>query len=314
MTYFITGASGHIGNNLVRYIREKEKAARIVALTRRRIDRELAGVDCEQIIGNLQDGAFLSSLIEPNACFIHSAGLIDLTDKRAEETFRINYDWTRTVTDVCCEKGARLIYVGSVDGLAHTGESPITEPMKFSPDAVEGNYGKSKAMAMQYIAEVSAAHPDFSAVTVLPSAVIGGHDYKPSAVGGVIRSVLRGGAEFGIRGGYNFVNVRDVCKAIYTLTQNDLRGSFILSGENVSVREMYEAINRKKGYRRRPIILPVWLVRLFLPFVRVLNKITLKALTDPHDYSYAWAARELGYSPTPFEETLDETIAFFENE
>ena len=312
MTYFITGASGHIGNNLARYIREKEPTARIVALTRRKITQELAGVGCEQIVGDLFDGDFLASVIEPHSCLIHSAGLIDLTDRRGAESYRVNYDWTRTVTDVCRARGARLIYVGSVDGIAHTAASPIAEPSSFDPDAVEGHYGKSKAMAMRYVAETAAAHPDFSCVTVLPSAVIGGHDYKPSAVGGVIRSVLRGGAEFGIRGGYNFVNVRDVCAAIYTLCGNDLRGAFILSGENVTVREMYEAINRQMGYRRRPIILPVWLVRLFLPFVRVLNKITLKALSDPHDYSYARAARELDYSPTPFEETLAETIAFFE--
>ena len=153
---------------------------------------------------------------------------------------------------------------------------------------------------------------DFPCAMVLPSAVIGVHDYKPSAVGGVIQKVLSGGAEFGIPGGYNFVNVRDVCAAIYTLCQNDLRGTYILSGEDVSVKELYEAINRKKGYRRRPIILPLWLVRPFVPFTRVLNKITLKALCEPHNYSYAKAARELGYSPTPFDKTLDEVIAFFE--
>ena len=312
MTYFITGASGHIGNNLVRYIREKEPTARIVALTRRKIEKELDGVDCEQIVGDLYFGNFLRSVIEENCCFIHCAGLIDLTNKRAEETYQVNYEWTRGLCNICRAKNTRFIYVGSVDGIARTNVSPITEPTRFDPDAVEGHYGKSKAMAMQYIAETADAHPEFSAVTVLPSAVIGGHDYKPSAVGKVIRDVLAGGAEFGIRGGYNFVNVRDVCAAIYTLAGNDLRGAFILSGENVSVREMYEAINRKRGLRQRPIILPVWLVRLFLPFLRVLNRITLKALTDPHDYSYARAARELGYSPTPFDATLDETIAFFE--
>ncbi len=316
MTYVLTGASGHIGNNLARYIREKEPGADIAVLTRRPIGRELAGVDCRQAVGDLGDDTFLAAHIHRDSVVIHMAGLIDLTDKRKEESYRINYLLTKQLCDLCREIGARkFIYTGSVDGIARpTDGAPIAEPKDFDPTKVEGNYGKTKAMAMAYVQAAIERDSAFPCAMVLPSAVIGAHDYKPSAVGGVVRGVLSGKPEFGIPGGYNFVNVRDVCAAIYTLCQNDRRGTYILAGEDASVRELYEAINRKKGYRRRPIILPLWLVRPYVPFTRVLNKITLKALCEPHNYSYAKAAEELGYSPTPFDATLDEVIAFFESE
>ncbi|MBQ8174565.1 MAG: NAD-dependent epimerase/dehydratase family protein [Clostridia bacterium] len=315
-SYVLTGASGHIGNNMARSIKRMDPEASMTALSRREIGRELAGVSCRVVVGDLFDTDFLRDNIGQNDIVIHMAGYIDLTDKHPEETYRVNVELTRILTDVCESVGVRrYIYMGSVDGLSRPEEDgEIAEPSVFDPDGIKGHYGKSKAMAMQYVAEKAAACPDFSCAMVLPSAVIGENDFRPSAAGGVIRSVLRGGAEFGIRGGYNFVDVEDVCAATYTLCHNDERGMFILSGENVSVAELYRAINQKKGYRRPVILLPVWLVRLFLPFVRVLNKITLKALTDPHKYSCARARERLGYDPTPFSKTLDKTIAFFEGE
>lgn len=315
-SYILTGASGHVGNNMARFIRKQEPHAAITVLSRREIARELAGVDCRVVVGDLFDMDFLKDNIGQNDIVIHMAGYIDLTDKHPEETYRVNVELTRILTDVCESVGVRrYIYMGSVDGLARPeGDKEITEPRVLDPDAVEGHYGKSKAHAMQYVLEKGAACPEFSCAIALPSAVIGVNDFRPSAVGGVIRSVLRGGWELGIRGGYNFVDVEDVCSATYTLAQNDEHGMFILSGEDVSVAELYRAINEKKGYRRPIILFPVWLVRLFLPFMRVLNKITLKALTEPHRYSSERAKRLLGYTPTPFSETLDKTIAFFEGE
>ncbi len=316
MTYILTGASGHIGNNMARYIREREPEADIAVLTRRQIDKELAGCRVIQIIGNLEDEAFLSSHIGEGDIVLHMAGFIDLTDKKQEETYRINYDLTRLLCDVCRKnKVKKFVYTGSVDGIPRPADGGvIAEPPFYDAEKVEGHYGKSKAMAMEYVRQACEAFPDFPCATVLPSAVMGGHDYKPSAVGGVIHRVLSGGAELGIPGGYNFVDVLDVCAGMYALCHSDMRGDFILSGHNVTVKELYAAINRHMGYRRRPIIFPVWLVRPFLPFVRVLNKITLKALCETHAYTSEKAKQAFGYSPTPFEETLQNTLAFWKTQ
>lgn len=310
--YVITGASGHIGNNLVRYINRTEPDADVTVLTRRLIDIELRETRCRQSVGELLDEAYLRRHIMPGDVVIHLASLIDLTDSRWEETYRTNVQAANLLCDVCRTVGvARYIYAGSVDAIPKTGESVMTEPNSYAPNLVDGHYGRSKAMATQYVLDSMAACPEFSAAVVLPSAVIGPHDYKPSAIGGVIRGVLSGGPEFGIAGGYNFVFVEDVCAAIFTLCHNSCRGQYILSGENVTVEEMYAHINRQMGFRRRPIMIPLPLVRLCLPFVPVLNPITLKALQDPHNYSCQRAVRDLGYVPTPFPEALEATLVWF---
>lgn len=312
--YVITGASGHIGNNLVRYINRMEPDAAITVLTRRLIETELEGINCHQVVGTLSDEEYLRRYVTRGSIVVHLAGLIDLTDTRWEETYRLNVQTANLLCDVCrTQEVSRYIYVGSVDAIPRTSDSVIVEPISYDPNSVEGHYGRSKAMATQYVLDAMAAHSDFSAAIVLPSAVVGPHDYKPSAVGGIIRGVLAGRPEFGIAGGYNFVFVEDVCAAIFTLCHSRRRDQYILSGDNVSVEELYGQINKRMGYRRHPLILPLPLVRLLSPFIPVLNPITLKALQESHDYCYDKAVRDLDYAPTSFSQALELTLEWFKN-
>ena len=312
--YVITGASGHIGNNLVRSLRERYPHAQIVVLTRRPITRELDGIECEQSIGDLCDERLLQKNIMPEDCVVHLAGLIDLTNRHTQELYRINVDATRLICDVCRQKGVqRFLYVGSVDAIAKTDcADVITEPSCYDPDSVAGAYGKTKAIAAQYVLEQIQRHPEFSAAIVLPSAVIGPHDYKPSAVGKVLKDVLTQKPQFGLRGGYNFVDVRDVCDAIISLLHSTLREQYILCGHNVTVQQLYFETDHILSIKKRPIILPLLLAYLAIPFVSALNPITLKALREPHHYSYQKAKQDLAYAPRPFEQTLCDTLAWFQ--
>lgn len=313
--YIITGASGHIGNNLVRFINKTEPDAKIVALTRRQVLTELENTDCEQVIGDINNAEFLENVIQKDDIVIHLACLIDLTDKRGAESYLINYLSTKLICDICLKKlVAKFIYVGSVDGIFREQNcSIISEPNDYFPEKIKGNYGKTKAMAMKYVLSEIRKNSSFNAAMLIPSAVIGINDYKPSAVGKVIFDTLSGKHEFGIKGGYNFVNVTDVCKAIYFLSKSNLRDQYIISGENISVETLYEEINRIKGLSKKPTIIPSAVVWLFLPFIKVLNKITLKSLSEPHNYSYERAASEFSYEPLSIDETLKETIEWFED-
>ena len=149
-SYILTGASGHIGNNMARFIKAHEPNATVTVLSRREIGRELAGVDCRVVVGDLFDVNFLRNNIKQSDIVIHMAGYIDLTDKHPDQTYRVNVELTKLITDVCAKKGVRFIYMGSVDGLPRPeGDGEIIEPSVLDPDAVEGHYGKSKAHAMQ---------------------------------------------------------------------------------------------------------------------------------------------------------------------
>ncbi len=312
MRFVVTGAGGHIGNNTVRALRAAYPAADIRTLTRRPLTRELGDVAHTEVMGDLADPAFLAREICAGDFLVHAVGFVDLSGKHAEETYRVNVELTKTITDAALAAGvAEFVYFGSVDGIAKTGDAtPICEPAVFDATPISGHYGKSKAIGMEYVRGVMAAHPDFSATILLPSAVLGVHDYKPSPVGNILYGILAGKAEFGIPGGYNFVDVRDVANAVVAACERRARGVYILSGENVGVQELYLAANEAAGVVRRPILLPRWVAWLAMPFVPALNPVTLRALGEPHNYDSAAAANALGFRARPFRDTMRDTMAW----
>lgn len=314
-SFVITGATGHIGDNLVRLINSVEPDAKIKVLLRRSSPAELDGTVCEEIVGDITDMEFLAANIGSEDIVIHLACLIDMTDNRREETFNVNFGSTKAICGISRSKNVKkFVYVGSVDAIYRDGsEDIISEPDRYFPDKIEGNYGKSKAMASAYVLDCMRQDPGFNAVMVLPSAVIGINDRKPSAAGRIILDSVRGKPEFGIDGGYNFVDVTDVCNVIYRLSLSDFGGQYIISGHNVSVRQIYDYINRHEHLRRRPVILPVPVIRLLLPFIKQLNKVTLRALRESHNYSSERARRDLGYTPQPTEKTFSDTINWFKD-
>lgn len=311
--YVLTGATGHIGNNLVRYINAHAPTTEVRVLVRRTGDKALRGTNVSEAVGDIENKRFLSEQIEKGDKVVHLASIINLSDKNAEETYRFNVETTKTVAEVCLEKGAStLAYIGSVDGIEKGVGDCIKEPDGFSSESIKGAYGKSKADAMAYIKSKMDEGAPFS--ILMPSAVLGVGDYKPSAVGKALIGCLKGKTEFGLNGGYNFVDVEDVCRAIFFATENSKTGTYILSGHNVSVRELYEKTNRILGQKKHPVILPTFLAYLLCPFVPVLNKITIKALKEEHNYSSEKAERELGFSARDFDETLKNTLTFLKEE
>lgn len=313
--YVITGASGHIGNNLVRYINKIEPNAEITLLSRRETASIFGNIPLNESVGDLSDTEFLSSSIASTDIVIHLAGLIDLSDKRKTELYNTNVVMTQAICNVCRSKHVKkFIYVGSVDGIYKPDPNAvITEPTDYYPDKITGNYGKTKATAAKYVLDALNADNEFNAAIVLPSAVIGTNDLKPSAVGSIILNTIKGKLEFGMNGGYNFVDVKDVCYVIHSISQTDKKGQYIVSGHNVTVKKLYNSINSLLSLKKRPIIIPTLLVYAASPFVKVLSPITIKALLEPHNYSSEKAIKELNLKTTPFEQALSDTVSFFVN-
>ncbi len=313
MRYVITGASGHIGNNLVRMINKIHPEAEVVALTRRNIGFELEGANCTQSIGDLNDIEFLKSNILEGDRVVHCAALIDLTNKKWDEMYRVNYLLTKNICDICRGVGVdKFVYVGSVDAIFNSGEGEICEPEDYFPDKISDGYGKTKALACKYVLDTIKNHPKFNAGIILPTAVLGINDFRPSEAGKIIRGTLNGKAQFGIKGGYNFVDVLDVCRGILALLCSESRGQYIISGENVSVKELYLAIDEYKGLKKRPIILPTVIAIAAIPFVKTLTKMMIEVLQTERNYNGKRAQAELGITPTAFIDTLRATVDWHE--
>lgn len=306
--YIVTGATGHIGNTVVKYLVDAGKKVRVLL---RKIDDSISGLDIEYKVGNIFEEKFLAQNINKGDTVIHLAGLIDVKNKQKEETYRINYLGTKLLVDLSLNKGAKkFIYFSTTDVLEKNNNGDfIKEPSHINPDNFKSNYGYSKALATSYLLNLQKQQNKMNIIILYPSAVIGINDYKPSYVGKVICDVIKNRPQFSIDGGYNFVDVEDIAKFTVKICDVEESNSYILSGTQISVDQLYKAINKVLNKEKKIRKVPNFLVRLAIPFVPYLSKYTLETLQDKSKYDCS-KAMQAGYSISPFIKTVEKAVKF----
>lgn len=170
--YLITGATGFLGSAVVQLL--LAHGCRVLALVK---DRDPLIYTLPKHVavfyGDLTDKESLRDFFAAGGddfCVLHCAGLISIASKPDEALYAVNVQGTRNIVDLCREFGAsRLIYVSSVHAIPEKpAPETITEPDRFAPDEILGDYGKSKAMATALVLE--AAQSGLNAVSSCPPA------------------------------------------------------------------------------------------------------------------------------------------------
>ena len=236
---------------------------------------------------------------------------------------KINYLLTKTLVDVCIEKKvSKFIYISSVDAINKEEEGLIKEPINFNPDLLESNYGKSKAKATSYVLD-KIMSGELRGVILYPSAVIGPYDFKVSSIGQVLVDNIHNRIMARLDGKYNFIDVRDLSKAINYCIFNDVGTSYLITGEVVTVDELFRIINQKLGKKKLPIKLPLWLIMFLANFMPlyyklrgvkpVFTKFALKTLNTNCDYDNTKAKKELKLKIRPAKESIEDAIEWFIN-
>ena len=217
----------------------------------------------------------------------------------------------------------KMVYVSSVHAIP---EKPkgclITEDCKFSPGLVDGDYAKSKAAATELVYDAAAC--GLNASIVFPSGIIGPDDLQGGSFTSMARSFLAGKLPLAVRGGYDFVDVRDVANGLLACSESgELGKGYILSGHYVTIRKMLQLVGRAAKLKYRPICLPLELAKLAAPHYErrslkdrkplFYTPYSVSVLASNGRFSHAAASERFAYQPRPVEETLrDMTVWLLE--
>ena len=320
MRVAVTGASGHLGANLVRAL--LEEGHEVVALVREDV-RALEGLRVRRIRGDLFEPAALRRAFEGSEVCFHAAGKIAITRDPTGEVRRTNQLGPRAVVAACLETGVRrLVHVSSIHAFS---ASPTDAPTDESRGSIDGDrhasdYGRSKVLGEKEILE-GVAH-GLDAVIVNPTGIIGPHDWKPSRMGRFVLSVARGRLPALVEGGFNFVGAGDVARgAIAAATRGRTGERYLLPGSWRSMTRLAQDIARLSGTRPPRIGVPAALARLGAPIVETVSRWagtsplytseSIQILREHREIRRDKAERELGYAPRPLDETIEETLAWF---
>jgi dihydroflavonol-4-reductase len=323
MTVVVTGASGHLGANLVRTLLERGEQVRVLL---HRSSSALADIEdrIERIDGSVCDPASLGPAFANADRVYHLAGVISLDGDPDGRVYRVNVEGTRNVARACLEQGVgRLVHVSSVHAFDMDPRDEVLDERRrqVGDSPRHSAYDRSKALSERAVREAVEAGLD--AVIVNPTGVLGPVDFGPSRLGQLIGDLAGGKLPALLDGGFDFVDVRDVADGTIAAAERGCVGeNYILGNAWYSLRELAERIAAAGGRRPPRLSAPIWAARLGVPASRIVAKLTgseplftresIDVLDSHRSISSRKARTQLGYSPRPIDRTIADTLAWFD--
>jgi dihydroflavonol-4-reductase len=313
----VTGATGLLGNNVVRLLRERGE--RVRALVRATADpRPLAGLDVEIATGDVRDEASVRAAATGVKAIIHSAAWVKLSWRELDLAREINVRGTAHVADAAREAGVRLIHVSSTDALAPGApDQPANEDTP--GEKLRCPYVVTKREAEREIQDRVSRGLD--AVIVNPGFMLGPWDWKPSS-GRMLLEIAQRFAPIAPRGGISICDSRDVATAILSAIERGQRGRrYILAGENMTYFEAWKrfaALTGRRGPIKRMSRVAAWLGGTCGDLWErstgresVVNSAATRISNSYHYYTSQRAAEELGYQSRPANESIRDAWEWF---
>ncbi len=320
MTVVVTGATGHVGGNLVRTLLERGETVRVLV---HRTRDALADLDLEFIQGGVNDTEVLRRAFEGASTVYHLAAMISIVGDPDGRVFRTNVDGARTVATVAREVGVgRLVHFSSVHAFDHSRPGEITEDTPRVVNDPERNFAYDRSKAMGEAAVREQVELGLDAVIVHPSGVIGPHDYGPSRFGKALLTMARGRMPALTPGGYDWVDARDVVATAIAAADRGRTGqSYLLTGRYVALTEIAERVSAITGARAPLFTVPLGLAQAVAPVGAAVARAlkaeplftdeSLSVLNTGVRFNHSLAANELGHAPRDFGATLTDTLRWF---
>lgn len=317
MRVFMTGATGFIGSAVARRLRDRGDD--VVALVRSPGKAaDLAALGCELVAGDLGDRDALERGMAGADAAIHAAGVYEagIPPERRHALVEGNVEGTRRTLEAARSAGVRrIVYISTLNAVGDTEGKVADESTKHHGRYVSA-YDETKHAAHE-IAEAMVAE-GLPCIIVMPSAVYGPGDVSPISV--TMRLFLAGRlpATMLADAGFSWVHLDDVVDGIVAALDKGRSGEkYILSGDNLRLREFVAVLAAVTDRRPPRFEVPTPVVRAMAPFGRVIGPLlgvgpNLRELISAGQATY-WgrhdkATAELGFEPRPLAEGLRQTL------
>lgn len=309
MKALVTGATGFVGQHLVRKLLERGDQVTVLVRNEAAARRRL-GEGVTYLVHDLSAGAPAPEALAGHDVLFHSAcarkKTFDLGTSASREFRAVNTEATRALASAALAAGLmRFVHVSSTAAMGSPAGLPITEDQPCRPATV---YGRSKYDAEQAL--LSLVDKGLEAVIVRPCLIVG-EGKEASELETMFRLIQRG--VFPLFVGHERVNkplvfVTDVAEALLKAAQSGQPGRVYLvtSGVDYPLEDVVLVASRLIA-GRGPLRLPLWPARAASAVCSAVSRtfgvsvpITperLDLFLADRRYSIERARSELGFEP-----------------
>lgn len=323
----VTGANGHLGNNLVRLLVSKNIPT--IATVRNIKNKEpFQGFDCKIAYADLLDKNSLVKAFKGVTNLYAVGAAFKMWSKNPKkDIYENNVQGTRNLFEAAAACNVKnIIYVSSIAALDFT-QLPAKESNGYNKDRRNWYYNSkndSDKLALQLGVEYN-----IRTVLILPSAMIGSMAHKLSYSNNLVWQILNGDIPADTNITLNWIAVNDVAQGAFSAMQNGRNGErYILANQkHTSLQESVKIVADafpELGLKL-PIKIPKFLLYVIAFFMELGSKITGK---EPllrkqyigmfyglnQDFDISKSQKELQFSPKPSKQALIEAVRYLSGE
>ncbi len=316
----VTGANGFLGAWIVRSLLSQGHLVRV--LVREKSDlSDLAGLTFEKSIGDVTDYDSVFKALEGIKTVFHLAGVIGYQKWQRPLMEQVNIGGTKNILRACKEHQIKdLVYLSSVVaiGAGFHPDQILTETSPYNISHLHLGYFDTKHEAEKLVIQ-SHEQGDIEAIILNPSTMYGAGDSKKGSRKTQLK-VARGQFPFYTHGGVNVIAVEDAIAGIMTAWKGRHGGErFILSGENLLIKDLFTMIAREAGAKPPTIGIPNFVVFGLGHWGDLKHSLGLSASlsvenawssTLYHYFDNSKAKRILGLSPRPAKLAISASVAW----
>lgn len=326
MKCFITGSNGFIGSSLARRLAsEGHEVICLVRSPQKSLHRN--GKAIQHVVGDIMTKEILLNGMHKCDWVFHLAAYAKPWSKDKNLPYKINVEGTENVLDAALKNGVKkVIFTSSAAVIGPSGEHSSVNENTIRTTTYFNEYEETKALA-----EVKAQFyvlKGLNTVIVNPTRVFGpGPLNQSNSVTKMLKGFDKGtwrilpgdGSKTG-----NYAFIDDVVSGHLLAAEKGISGErYVLGGENVSFRELFNLFAKATGHNRFLLPLPVSVMISLTNFLEFQYRITNipPPLTSPWVKKYLenWnlssekAIVNLGYTITPLEDAIQKTLTWLRN-
>jgi nucleoside-diphosphate-sugar epimerase len=313
MRYFVTGATGFVGGNLAKKLREQGHA---VHASVRNPDKakDLQTLGVQLFKGDVTDKESMREAMQSVDGVFHVAGWYKIGVKDKSDGEKVNIQGTRKVLELMQElKIPKGVYTSSLVVNSDTHGQMKDEHYHFTGQHLS-EYDRTKAVAHEVANEFIAN--GLPLVIVMPGLIYGPGD--TSVLHTNIQDFLNQKLPMlPSRTTLCWAHVNDIVDGhILAMQKGRVGESYIIAGEPYTVVDAFKLASEITG-QRAPGVVPYQVMKILSILVKPFDKLlpetyTSEGLREIAGPTYlgnnSKAKRELGYNPRPFREGWGETL------
>jgi farnesol dehydrogenase len=320
MRVFVTGATGFLGQALVRSLRARGHDITALLRTPRRPDRLPDAV--RSVTGVIEEPETYRAALPGHDVFVHAAALVKMWAPDRSLFDRVNVEGSEGAILAARAAGiGKFVYASSFIALGPSNGKPLAEDDLRRTSVPHNDYERTKiaadAMARRYLDEGYPVFILYPGVLYGPGPLTDGNLIAKNII-----PFLSGRMPFGAAiETWSYAYIDDVVEGFLKVIEGSPpQRRYILGGDNRGGDDFYEALHQASGRRPPRFKVPPALAsatgygeylmaRLFGRTPRLLTHEVARIYRRSWAYDSGRAVRDFGYTITPLEEGLRRTVA-----